>query len=105
MNFKELAENIGLSEEEYLEIVALFMSTGVSDLDDLEKANETNDVAGVANAAHRLNGASGNLGFMEIQTLAQKIELAAGDKKFDDISCDIKSITTLFSELADLLGQ
>lgn len=40
MNIKESAENLGLEEEEYLELLELFIDTGTTDLVDLQSAVE-----------------------------------------------------------------
>ncbi|MBW1670031.1 MAG: Hpt domain-containing protein [Deltaproteobacteria bacterium] len=73
MNIKELAENIGLEKEEYLELVELFVETGKSDMDKLQSAIDEKNVEKVATASHSLKGASGNLGFEEIFEVAKKI--------------------------------
>ena len=35
MNFKQLAENLGLEEDECMELIELFIETGISDLENL----------------------------------------------------------------------
>ena len=40
MNIKESAENLGLEEEEYLELIELFIETGITDLANLQSAVE-----------------------------------------------------------------
>jgi len=74
MNFKELAENLGLEEEEYLELIELFIETGMSDLDTLSSAIKEKNAEKAANAAHSLKGAASNLGLMELYEAAMKIE-------------------------------
>jgi HPt (histidine-containing phosphotransfer) domain-containing protein len=74
MNFKELAENIGLEEQEYLELIELFIETGISDLDKLQSAIEQGNAEKAANAAHSIKGAAGSLGLMELYEVARKIE-------------------------------
>jgi HPt (histidine-containing phosphotransfer) domain-containing protein len=74
MNIKEMAENLGLEEEEYVELVELFIETGMSDLDKLQSAIDTEDIETAVEAAHSLKGASGNLGIMEFSQAAKEIE-------------------------------
>ena len=74
MNIGELAENLGMEEEECLELVELFIETGMSDLDKLQSAIAEKDTEGAAIAAHSLKGASGNLGFTELYEIAKSIE-------------------------------
>ena len=77
MNVKKLSENLGLDEDEFLELVELFVKTAASNLTNLEKALETGNAENVANASHSLKGAAGNLGFQEIYEHAKFIEMNA----------------------------
>jgi len=74
MNAKELAGNLGLEEDEFFELVELFLETGNSDLDILQSAIGKGNVSEAAGAAHSIKGAAGNLGFMDIHEAAKKIE-------------------------------
>ncbi|PXF59548.1 MAG: hypothetical protein C4B58_02980 [Deltaproteobacteria bacterium] len=74
MNFKESAENLGLEEDEYLELIDLFVEVGKTDLDKLQSGIDDENAEEVAKAAHSLKGASGNLGLMEFFQIAKKIE-------------------------------
>ena len=71
MDIKALAENLGLEEDEYLELADLLVETGLVDLSIMESALEGGDADAAAKAAHSLKGASGNLGIMDIYELAQ----------------------------------
>ena len=74
MNFKELAENLGLEEDEYLELIDLLVEVGTTDLDKLQSAIDDGNAEDAARAAHSLKGASGNLGLMEFSQIAKEIE-------------------------------
>ena len=99
MNFKELADRIGLEEEDYRELVELFLDTGRADYDQLKTAFADSDNEQVARSAHTISGASGNLGLMNVHELAKRIELAANDKKLDAIGGDVDSLEGLFDQL------
>ncbi len=99
MNFKELAEKIGLDEEDYRELVELFIDTGRTDYDQLKTAFAGSDNEQVARSAHTISGASGNLGLMNVHELAKRIELAANDQKLDSVSGDVESLEKMFDEL------
>ena len=101
MNFKELAGNIGMEEDEYLEIVELFVETGTSDLDKLQSAIEKGDKEEAANAAHSLKGASGNLGFNDFYEAAKMIEQKARSDSLDEIVEDVK----LLREKLDVIAK
>jgi FOG: HPt domain len=84
MNFKKLAEDLGLEEEEYMELIELFIDVGMSDLDRLHSAIEEGDSEKAAKAAHSLKGAAGNLGLMELSKTAKEIEEEAGNDRLDE---------------------
>ena len=77
MDIKKLAEDLGLEEEEYRELVELFIDRGRSDLDELQTALGAGDAEKAASVAHSIKGAAGNLGFMEIYEEAREIESQA----------------------------
>ncbi|HJX31806.1 MAG TPA: Hpt domain-containing protein [Thermodesulfobacteriota bacterium] len=77
MNVKELSESLGLEEDEFLDLVDLFVETSASNLTDLAKALETGNAEEVVKASHSLKGAAGNLGFQEIYERAKLIETNA----------------------------
>ena len=77
MNVTELSENLGLEEDEFLDLVKLFVKTSASNLTDLAKALETGNAEEVVKASHSLKGAAGNLGFQEIYERAKLIEINA----------------------------
>jgi HPt (histidine-containing phosphotransfer) domain-containing protein len=79
MDFRELAENLELEENEFLELVGLFVKTGYSDLNKLQSAIEDGDTEEVARLAHSIKGASANLGLTDIFELAKRIEMKARD--------------------------
>jgi histidine phosphotransfer protein HptB len=74
MNTKKLAENLGLEEEEFIEIFELFVETGNEDLENLFSAIHEGDSERAVQAAHSLKGAAANLGLAEIFEAAKKVE-------------------------------
>jgi len=83
MNFKKLAKNLGLEEDEFLEFVELFVEVGTSDLDKLQTAIAEGSAESAANAAHSLKGAAGNLGLIELYEIAKEIEEKARNEILD----------------------
>ena len=59
MDFKQEAENLGLEEEEYIEMMKLFLETGFSDLEKLEAAIEEGNAQSAHEASHSMKGSSG----------------------------------------------
>jgi len=77
MNFKDLAINLEMEEEEYLEMIGLFLETSANDLIDLHSALERGEGPEAASAVHSIKGAAANLGLTQIYESAQKIEREA----------------------------
>jgi HPt (histidine-containing phosphotransfer) domain-containing protein len=96
MNTKELAQNVGLEEEEFIELAEIFLEACVSDLDRLEHALAIEDAQGVSVAAHSIKGAAVNLGIDEVFELAKGIELRACRNCFDESR---KAVSALKEEL------
>ena len=102
MNFKELAKNLGLEEEEYLEFIELFIETGISDLDKLQSAIEEGNPEKAANAAHSIKGAASNLGFMEVYEVAKKIEKQTRNDRLEGIAESAQALKEKLNEIAGL---
>ena len=77
MNLKGLATNLGFEEDEFLELVDLFVETAASDMTKLESAISDGATEQTVEAAHSIKGAAGNLGFQDIYELAKQIEINA----------------------------
>jgi HPt (histidine-containing phosphotransfer) domain-containing protein len=76
MNIAELAEYLSLEKEECLEIMGLFVETGMDDLKKLACAIERGDVKQAAMAAHAVKGAAANLRLLDISEKARQIEIS-----------------------------
>ena len=100
MNFKALGEKIGLEEDEYRELVELFLETGMADHDRLKTAFDAGDAQQVARSAHTIQGAAGNMGIMNVHDVAKQIELAAVENQLGSISGEVDSLKGLFDEIA-----
>jgi HPt (histidine-containing phosphotransfer) domain-containing protein len=85
MNFKELGENLGLDEDEYRELVELFVDTGSAEFERLKTGIAANDKDTMVRSAHTIKGAAGNLGLMEIHEEAKKIEHLISQGRTDDL--------------------
>jgi len=75
MDFRELAENLELEENELLELLRLFVESGYSDLNELQSAIEDGDAEKAGRVAHSIKGTSANLGLTEIFEFAKRIEM------------------------------
>jgi histidine phosphotransfer protein HptB len=92
MNFKDLASNLGLDEEDFDELVEVFTATSFSDIEKINSGLEDKNPAAVAQAAHSIKGASGNLGFKDISSLSKDIETAAKQGNINGLEENINII-------------
>lgn len=92
MNIKALADDLGLDEDEYLELVDLLVDTGMVDLSNMESAVKAGDADTAAGSAHSLKGASGNLGIMDIYEPAKAIEAELRNNNLANIDIQLKKI-------------
>lgn len=105
MDLKGLAADIGLEEEEILELVELFFETSTSDLDRLKKAMDQNDVKTVAETAHSIKGAAGNMRLQKIYELARQIEKDANEKTLDGVMANVDSIDQELQKISAFLAR
>lgn len=105
MNFKAQAENMGLDEKEYVEIVDLFIKTTADNLRQLRSALETGDMSKFHQETHSLKGAALNLGFWEICEIIERMAMRVRENSWQGLSADIEVIQGRIDRIADLLGQ
>ncbi len=83
MNFRKLSENLDMEENEYMELIELFIETGMSDLQKLQVAVNEANLEKAADIAHSVKGAALNLGLMEFFEIANQIEKTACDGQLE----------------------
>ena len=74
MDLKKLSENLGMDEEEYVEMLQLFFESGGADLENLEAAIKEGDIEKAHRASHSLKGSSGSLGLEKLFEMAVAID-------------------------------
>jgi HPt (histidine-containing phosphotransfer) domain-containing protein len=83
----------GLGGDEFvLKMTKLFLSYVAQKIEDARQALETSNLAGVAKATHAIKSSAGNVGALEVQDLATRIESMASQSQDD-------SLATLMAEL------
>jgi HPt (histidine-containing phosphotransfer) domain-containing protein len=100
MEFKALAEKLGLEEDEFLELVELYIETCSSDMLKLESAVQQGNIQRVVELSHTLKGSSGNLGFMDIFEKAKEIEAKARENIIDGAELSIQSIKGMIEQIS-----
>ncbi len=105
MDFQMLADEIGLDYEDFFELAELFVSTAGSDINKLEAAYDKEDNNAMSDAAHSLKGASANLGFSEIATVAAYIEQNSTINKTDNIEKKIIELKEMLEAINQLINS
>jgi HPt (histidine-containing phosphotransfer) domain-containing protein len=103
MNFKVQAEKMGLDEDEYVEIVDLFIETTAENLRQLRSAVKTGDRSKIGQETHSLKGAAVNLGFWEISEIVERIAKGVRENSWQGLSADIEAIQGRIDGIAGLL--
>ena len=105
MNLKELSEKLELEEDEFLELVRLFVETGSSDLNELQSAIGDKDAQKVARVAHSIKGVAVTLGLAEIFESANKMEMSARANDLEGVTGAVKSIKEELDRIAKGLNK
>jgi HPt (histidine-containing phosphotransfer) domain-containing protein len=106
MKLKELAENLEMEVDEFLEIMKLFLETSVFDLNQLEAGIEEGDGQRVIIAAHSIKGAAVNLGLLEIYEAARKTEMEARENNLNGATVAAREIKEKIDQITeDLLKE
>jgi HPt (histidine-containing phosphotransfer) domain-containing protein len=100
MDFKELGSRLGIDEEDFMELVELFVTTSLGDIEKIKKGLEDDNPADAAAASHSIKGAAGNLGFDDISELASKMETQAKSGSLDNFDSYITDIQAQVEALA-----
>ncbi len=77
MDLSALATNLDLEDEEFIELVEVFLETTMADVAKLESAFSIESIDDACAAAHSIKGAAGSLGFEKTHELAARIEMNA----------------------------
>jgi len=96
MNFREMGASIGLEEDEYKELIELFIESGGADFQNLQDGLAAGDADRVMRCAHTIKGASGNLGLMKISEAAKIIEESAMKNDLNDLTTTVQKLGSLF---------
>ena len=104
MNLREIADNLGLEENEYLELMELFIETSSSDLDFLSAAIAEKDGSQAARAAHSLKGAAINLGLVELFETARTVEEKARNNQIKATAEAAEELKKRFAGIANALA-
>jgi len=77
INLRQMAENVGLEEKEYLSLLVLFIEMSICHLNELKSDILKGDSRKVYETIHTIRGAAENLGIPEMSEIAKAMELKA----------------------------
>ena len=96
---------MGLDEDEYVEIVDLFLKTTADNLRQFRSAVKTGDRSKIRQETHSIKGAALNLGFWEIYEIVERIEKGVRENSWQGLSADVEVIQERIDWIAGLLVQ
>jgi HPt (histidine-containing phosphotransfer) domain-containing protein len=101
MNLKKLAENLGIEENEFSELMAIFLEKSSSDLSKMQSAIDEGDTDKAMTAAHSIKGTAATLGLKEICEVAKRMETNAYQNNLDGVAEGVRTI----KEKMDVIAQ
>lgn len=105
MDLKEQAENLGLEEDDYFEMLNLFIESGCADLEKLEAAIMEEDAEKAHEASHSFKGSSGSLGLERLFQLAKAIDEKDQQGNLEGIDEMVKELRQEYELLASAVGR
>ena len=99
MDIDTLIRQLGISREDVLELIELFLETARDDMDKIRTCLAQKDANGVAMASHSIKGASSNLWLTEMAELTQKME---NDARNGDLTQFTGYLSKLESQIAQM---
>lgn len=103
MNFKALGADLGLEEDEFRELMELFVETEKLELQRLADGLEARDINQITRCAHTIKGASGNLGLAEFSAVADTIEQHALNHRLEDATGAFAILKEQFEAIQSLM--
>lgn len=103
MKFKEMADSLGLEEDEFKELVDLFVKTSRDEVEVLKSAITRKDAQQAVVPAHSVKGAAGNLGLNEIYETALLVEQKARQDILDGAWEAVQTLQEQIDRVANAL--
>ncbi len=99
MDFQDLASRLGIDDEDFMELVELFVVTTLSDIEKIKKSVQEKSCKDTAAASHSIKGAAGNLGFNDMFELTKMMEMQAKAENLDGFDGYIADLETKVKSL------
>jgi len=105
MDFKKIAQSLDLEEDEYMDLIRLFVETTETNLENLESSINAMDSEAVFKMAHKIKGAALNLEMTDVANLAKEIEAKGKSNQLTDISPLFGEFKKAFEKINALTAQ
>ncbi len=103
MDFKALASNLGIDDDDFIELAELLVTTSNDDLKKVEQGLANNDPEQVAAASHSIKGAAGNMGFEDISAMAAEMEQSGRKGSLDGLEAKIALIKKELATISEAI--
>lgn len=104
MNIKTIAADLQMEEDEVAELLDLFITTTLRDMDKIREALKENDFEKAAGAAHSIKGAAANMTLDTISSLAKQAETDAREGRLDTIEEILAELSRKLDSLSRQTG-
>lgn len=93
-----------MGDEEFMdELIDIYLEDMPRQLEALRAAVQSNDAAAAAATAHRLKGASGNMGADSLSALCHNVEISSRESKPDQLPNLLEAIGTESARVREFL--
>ena len=99
MKENDAANVLGITVQEYLDLLKLFTDVGMSDFRKIQASLIAGDMELASNTAHSLKGAAGSLGLTESFELSSDMERLLRSGLFDEAANVIRLLEQKMNEL------
>lgn len=99
MDFQDLASRLGIDEEDFMELVELFVETTQSDIEKIKSGVNQGNAQEAAAASHSIKGAAGNLGFNDMFEHAKSMEMQAKAGSLEGFEKMIADLETMLNDI------
>lgn len=103
MDLKAMASNIGLDEEDFIELLEMLVNVSLTDIKNFETALASGNYTSAAMSAHSIKGAAANLGLTDISAVAAELEKASKNSDLSSIPEKIASLKQQLNHISETL--
>lgn len=94
-----------IMEDDFEELIAIFISDGQMQIDDLSIAINVSNIPDVRRIAHTLKGSSANIGVHDLSECCKDLEYKASENSLEGAEELLEKITITFNETTKYLKE